>query len=198
VVCKKMLAMVFRFAIGGVIVLGIWKPLRDVAFWFAQGPDPRYDFGGNYEMWYRPPWGSSSGGIVYWPLKEEPWEHIISEPLIEFALTGPWIVGRTAKSWFAINKESHDVHKLDSKVKLEAVTGLDLSGVNMETDPTPYLIVKPAALAAKAKSNRLCWILLFLLPLALGFGPVIIRRRARTPPARAPTTSSAEESRKSV
>ena len=175
---KTLLMMVGRAAIGVIAIALVWNPLENFAFVVAQGQDPSYDLGSSYELWYRPPWGSS-GGIVYWPSKEQPFEHVISEAVLEFAISGPWIIGRTAESWFGINKKSHDVHKLDSKEKLEAAIGLDLSTVKVETDPKPYLIVKPEALAAKFNANRLCWILLFVLPIGLGLGPFFARKLGR-------------------
>jgi hypothetical protein len=177
---SKMILMIVGRATMGVIAIAlIWSPLVNMTFSFAQGPDPRYALGGNYELWYRPPWGSS-GGIVYWPSEEEPPEHMISQPVLEFAMNDPWIIGRTEEGWFGINKESHDVYYPQSKDQLKATTSLDLSLLKMETDPTPYLIVRPEALAAKAKANRLCWVLLFVIPLALGFGPLVIRKLVRS------------------
>jgi hypothetical protein len=171
---KKLLMLTLRLVIGAGIVLLIWKPLVGIPFWLMQGTDARCDLGGNYEMWGPPPWV-----IIYWPSIEKKdeygFERVIDDSVNESALVGPWIIGNTPKGWFAINKESHKVYYPLSKDKLQATTGLDLSSVKMETDPMPYLIVRPQAAAAKYKANLFCWILLFVLPTALAFGPYVIR-----------------------
>jgi len=174
-----LLMIVGRAAIGVMGVVLIWSPLVNLTFVFAQGQDPGYSFGGGYELWYRQPWGSS-GGILYWPSRKEPFEHVISQPVLEFTLRGPWIIGKTERGWFSINKESHDVYYPQSEAQLRTTTSLDVSSLKTETDPTPYLVVKPKALAAKAAVNRLCWVLLLIIPLALGFGPLVIRKLVRS------------------
>jgi len=170
--------LILRLVVGTVLVLLAWKPIVNIAFVFAQGQDPRFDLGASYELWYRPPWGSS-GGIVYWPSEEEPPQHIIGQAILEFALSGPWIIGKTEKGWFAINKESHDVHYPQSREQVRTATGIDISSAKMQTDPMPYLIVRPKALAAKRRATRLCWILLFIVPTALAFGPLGVRKIAK-------------------
>ena len=158
-----------RLGLGVLLVILAWKPLVGVCFWLAQGPDPRYDLGGGYEIF-----GPSPYVLVYWPLKEEPFDRIIDEPLLGFALSGSWIIGRTEKGWFSVNKQAQDVNYPQSEAQLRTATGLDISSLKMETDPTPYLMVKPKALAARVAANRLCWVLLFVLPAALGFGPLAV------------------------
>ena len=170
---RKLLNFILRLSVGIVLILLIWKPFVNITFAFAQGPDPLFDLGNGYKVWYRPPLGSS-GGIVYWPSKDEPFKHIISKTVLEFALSGPWIIGTTENGWFGIHKESHQVHYPCSKEQLQSITALEISSIDMETDPTPYLIVRPKALAAKAKANGLCWVLLFLVPLCFGFAPIIV------------------------
>lgn len=175
---RKMSMFMLRALIGVSLILLIWKPIVNIAFAFAQGPDPRFDLGASYELWYRPPWGSS-GGIVYWPSEEEPPEHIIGQPILEFALSGPWIIGKTEKGWFAINKESHDVHYPQSEEQVRTATAINVSSAKMETDPMPYLMVRPEALAAKRRATLLCWILLLVVPTALAFGPLGLRKIAK-------------------
>lgn len=176
---KNVLMFILRCLCGAALVLLIWNPLVNIVFAFAQGPDPLFDLGNGYKMWYRPPPGSS-GGIVYWPSKDEPFEHIISKTVLEFALSGPWIIGTTENGWFGIHKESHQIHYPCSKEQLQSITALEISSIDMETDPMPYLIVRPKAVAAKDKARRICWILLFVVPLVFGFAPIIVKRNRKS------------------
>jgi hypothetical protein len=167
----KVFTFMVRLCVGIIVVLLIWKPFVTIVFALEQGPDARCDLGGNYEMWGPPPWV-----IVYWPSKDYAFERIISEPVLEFALAGPWIIGRTEKDWFGIHKDSHQVHYPRSKEQLQTITGLEISSIHMETDPMPYLIVRPRAAAAKTMANRICWGALFVLPTTLAFAPILLRR----------------------
>lgn len=174
---RKKQILILRLVVGIALVLLAWKPIVEIVFTFALGQDPQYGLGGDYELWYRPPWGTC-GGIVFWPSKEEPPEHIIAEPILEFALSGPWIIGKTEAGWFAINKESHDVHYPRSPEEIRTATDIDISSIKTETDPTPYLIVPQKALAARQRATQLCWILLFVVPTVLALGPLAISRVA--------------------
>jgi len=170
---QKRLMLILRFTIGLIIVLLIWIPITNFVFVVAQGQDPSFDLGSGYEM--RGP----KLIITYWPKTERYdslWQKIIHPgPILEFALRDIWIIGRTEEGWFAINKESHQVHYPRTKEQLHTITGLDISSIKMETDPIPYLIVRPEAQSAKKWANRFCWFLIFLVPLALAFGPLIIK-----------------------
>lgn len=161
-----------RLIVGVVVVLVIWRPLRNIAFTFAQGQDWAFDLGDSYEL------AGPGLHIIYWPSEERenvgP-EKVIPGPVVEFALSGPWIIGRTGDEWFAVNKRTHQVHYPRTKEQLQTITGLDISSIKMETDPMPYLIVRPQALAAKASANRFCWVLLFVVPAFLGFAPYVPR-----------------------
>jgi len=161
-----------RLIVGVVVVLVIWKPLLNVTFTFAQGQDWAFDLGDSYEL------AGPGLHIIYWPSEDRenvgP-EKVIPGPVAEFAFSGPWIIGMTGNEWFAVNKKTHQVHYPRTKEQLQTVTGLDISSIKMETDPMPYLIVRPEAADAKFRTNLFCWILLFVLPTALAFGPYAIR-----------------------
>jgi hypothetical protein len=161
---------------GLCLVLLIWNPVVSATFELAQGQDPSFDLGDDYEMC------GPGRTIIYWRSREnfERDRIIHPEATLEFALQGPWIIGRTEKGWFAIQKKNHEVHYPVSKDQLETVTGLDISSSDMETDPWPYLIARPEALAAKAKANRLCWVLLIVVPLISGFAPYAWNRIANS------------------
>jgi hypothetical protein len=161
--------------VGLCLVLIIWNPVVNATFVIAQGQDPSFDLGDNYEMC------GPARTIIYWRSRENfEWNRIIHpEATLEFALQGPWIIGRTEKGWFAIQKKRHEVHYPISIDQLEIVTRLETSSLDMETDPWPYLIARLEALAAKAKANRLCWVMLFVVPLLLGFGFYTCKRIAK-------------------
>lgn len=162
-------------AAGLCAVLLIWSPVVNAAFGLAQGQDPSFDLGDDYEMW------GPARTIIHWQSRDNfEWDRIIHpEATLEFALQGPWIIGRTETGWFAIQKKSHQVHYPVSKDHLATVTGLDISSLDMETDPWPYVIARPEALAAKAKANRLCWVLLFVVPVIFGLAPYACKRIAK-------------------
>ncbi|MGB2807300.1 MAG: hypothetical protein WBC22_06145 [Sedimentisphaerales bacterium] len=166
-VIKKVRNFILRLLIGVAIVLLIWYLLVNIAFVFGQGQDPEFDFGDNYTMSHLRIYYSSPEEREYYPIGR----NIIGEQVRKFALSNPWFIGYTEKGWFAIQKKLHEVHYPISKEKLHNITGLNLSSINMERNPGPYLIVRPQALAAKAKANRFCWILLFVVPLIFGFAP---------------------------
>jgi len=108
-------------------------------------------------------------------------KRVIAEKVHKFAFGGPWLIGTTGKGWFAIQKNRRDVHYPISKSQLQTITGLDISSVRMEKDPWPYVIARPQAFAAKNRANRFCWILVFVVPITLGFAPYVWRRlRARS------------------
>jgi hypothetical protein len=165
---KRILTAVVWPVLGVCIVLIIWKPLVDTVFVISQGQDPRYDMGDGYEIW------GPARNIIYWRSKKDyQWERIVHpERVLEFALVGPWLLGRTEKGWFAINKKTHDLnYPCSSRNELERITALDISSLHFITHPRPYQIVYPRTERAVANVNRLCWILLFVVPLALAFAP---------------------------
>jgi hypothetical protein len=172
---RELLIPVFSGVAGLCLVLLIWNPVVNATFELAQGQDPSFDLGDDYEMW------GPARTIIRWRSRDNfEWDRIIHpEATLEFALQGPWIIGRTEKGWFAIQKKNHEVHYPVSKDQLETVTGLNISSSDMETDPWPYLIARPEALAAKAKANRLCWVLLIVVPLASAFAPYAWKRIAK-------------------
>ncbi|HUT29447.1 MAG TPA: hypothetical protein VMX13_06625 [Sedimentisphaerales bacterium] len=173
---RELLTPILSSVVSLCVVLIIWNPVVNFTFIIAQGQDPSFDLGDDYEMC------GPGRTIIRWRSRDNfEWDGIIHpEATLEFALKGPWIIGRTEKGWFAIQKKSHEVHYPVPKDQLETVTGLDTSSLDMETDPWPYLIARPEALAAKAKANRLCWVMVFVVPLLLGFGPYACMRIAKS------------------
>lgn len=164
--------VLLRLVIGAGSVLLIWKPLVGLTYTFTRGPGARFDLGDNYEMW------GPQLSIYYCPSEDRenytP-ESIILGPIIEFALNDSWIIGKTGKGLFCINKKLHDVHYPFSKDELQQITGLDISSMQIITNPKPYEIIEPRTLSAMTQANRLCWILIFVLPTTLAFGPPIVR-----------------------
>jgi hypothetical protein len=140
---------------------------------FAQGQDPAFDLGDSYEL------AGPGMSILYWPSPDRAthgFEKVIRGPVKEFALKDRWIIGRTVRSWFAIDKESHDVHESKARGEIEAVTHIDFDRVELQTDPTPYLIATPQALAARSAANTACWVLLFVIPAIFACLPVLVAR----------------------
>lgn len=167
---NKPFTFILRLVIGIVAVLLIWNPLVTLTHRFAQGPDVAFDMGDNYEIWGWP------GYVIYWQSKEKfRFERIIHpERTLEFALKGPWLVGRSEKGWFAINKKTHKVHyPHSSKDELERIIAFEISSLDFVTDPRTYEVIHPHTRSAVTWANRFCWFLIFVLPLTLGFAPYI-------------------------
>lgn len=153
-----------------VLILVVWKQVVTSAFMLAQGQDPAFDMGDKYEMMHRRVWYVDVRGR-----HGEQVQNVLGERVIEFALTGPWLLGRTQEGWFAIQKKRQQVHYPIPKEEVERTTGLDLSRINMERNPWPYVVARPQAVAAKAAVTRFLWILVFALPAAVGFVPPLVR-----------------------
>ncbi|MHC4110691.1 MAG: hypothetical protein ACYSUY_06435 [Planctomycetota bacterium] len=170
-VSKKVLTFILRFLCGVALVLLFWWFFPKVVFAFAVGQDPTFDMGDNYIMVHRQVYYTSPEEMEDYPSGR----NIIAEQVHKFAFSGPWFVGNTEKGWFAIQKKIHDVYYPLSKDELQSITGLDISLMKMETNIIPYVIARPEALAAKAKANRFCCILLVVVPLVLGFLPLVVK-----------------------
>ena len=121
-----------RLIIGLVIAFFLWNTLIPVTFHTHQGPDVcyTYDMGNGYELWLSPCY------IYRWmPDNKFKVELVIDEIVREFALVDPWIIGRTEKGWFSVNKDKNKVNNpIPSTSELEAVTGLNVSEINMKTE----------------------------------------------------------------
>ena len=164
------------FALGIAVILALWKPIVEIAFTFGLGQEPACDLGDGYELI------TTVRTIVYWPSsnrEQNPFEVVIDQSVEEFSLIDRWIVGRTEHGWFAINKDSHKVHRSKQVDEIESLTHIDLDTVKMETDPWPYLIVKPQALAAKRTATDFCWVLLFVVPVFFASIPILVTRLSK-------------------
>jgi len=157
--------------LGGVaIILPFWYVFVNLVFAFSLGQDPNFDLGDNYIVTHR---------LLYYRSKAEAGyyieERVIDDPIVEFAFSGPWLVGKTNNGLFAIQRKTQELHYPLAKDQLQTVTGLDTSSLDMETDFGPYVIARPEALAAKDAATRFCWVLLFIVPAAFGFAPYLWR-----------------------
>ncbi|UCG49797.1 MAG: hypothetical protein JSU94_08435 [Phycisphaerales bacterium] len=170
----RTLPLIVRVCIGIGTTLLLWKPIVSVIFAFAQGPDSRFDLGGGYELWGPPP-----RHIIYWPpaadREKVGFERVVESAVREFAIVPPWIIGRAENGWFAINRQTHEADYPLSKEQVQEAIGLALASVKLETDPMPYLIVSPSALAAKARANAFFWVLVFIVPTVLALGAYAIK-----------------------
>ena len=152
---------IVRVFCGVAVVLAFWYVFVNLVFVFSIGQDPNFDLGDNYIASHRLIYRRSATYYIE--------ERVIDEAVTEFAFSGPWLVGKTK------NGKTHEVHYPLSKDQLQTVTGIDTSSLDMETDFGPYVIARPEALAAKAAATRFCWVLLFVVPTALGFAPYLWR-----------------------
>lgn len=178
-----LLLSAFGLIVGVGIVLLAWIPIVEIAFTFGLGQDPAFDFGDGYEL------SAPKMNILHWPSPNREthgFEKVVSGPVENFALIDRWILGSTEQGWFAINKESHEVYRTKQKDEIEAATNIDLETVKMETDPWPYVIVKPQALAARKTATDFCWAMLFVIPTIFTAIPVVIYMalRGRPPQSR--------------
>jgi len=127
--------------------------------------------GDGYEIWW-------PGYLVRLkPGTDSGFDRIIHpEEIQEFAIEEAWIIGKTARGWFAVNKSTHDVfYPYLEQEELQGVTGVDASSLDFTSDPSPYLIVYPRTLRNLSIVNRVCWVLVFALPLLIGVGPYAIK-----------------------
>lgn len=171
-----------RLIIGVVIVFLLWNTIISVTFYMYQGPDVChvYDMGNGYELWM-PPY------FIYCWIPESKFkvELVIDEVVEEFALVYPWIIGKTDKGLFAVNKEKNKViNPVPSTSELEAITGLNVSEINMQTNPEQNkveLLVYPRTRKAIANVKKF----LIVIPVLLAFIPNIwgflIRRKIKNP-----------------
>jgi len=158
-----------RLIVGVLLATLLWNPVVTTTFIIGQGQDPpdAYDMGNNYEIWWL-------GFVHHWVSQ---WDFdvvtVIDDIVEEFTLADDWLIGRTEKSWFAINKKTHEVHNpISSLSKVEAITDLDISSVKLLTladIPPSYPAVYPWTKKAVANVKKI----LIVLPLLLGFGPNI-------------------------
>lgn len=159
---------VLRVILGVVCVLLFWNGVVKLIPYFNL--DPTFDVGDDYVIQY------PGAYVFYGPSAEEhpPDRIVYPETTLEFALRDPWFLGRTEKGWFAINKKTHEVHyPCAAKSDLQEITALDISSVEFLTDPTPYVRVPDYIKKGLRIANFCSWILLFLVPSLLGFGPYI-------------------------
>ena len=117
-----------------IVVLIIWYVLLYFGYNLAQGPDRAFDLGNGYKMFHWP------GFIDRWNFDEDIppediyYEKIVEEEINSFFVNPVWIVGKTEKGWFAINKHTHDVYyPYKSHNELCAVTGFSFSQNNLIT-----------------------------------------------------------------
>ena len=161
--------LIISFFMGVTLSAVLWKPVTDMTFAVAQGQGSIFDMGDDYEIWW-------PGYLIYWESKEDyEYKRLISSPdeVTEFAFEGAWLVGKTKKGWFALNKETHEFYYPYSSVEqLEADVPIKISELKLESDFSPYLVVydgtKDAVLTAK-------WILVSL-PFILSLVPYGLRR----------------------
>jgi hypothetical protein len=163
---------VLRVLAGVAIVLPFWYLFVNFVFTMALAPDPEFDLGDNYIMIHRHVYYvPAKGAERYYYMSER----VVAEKVREFALSDPWLLGTTERGWFAIQKKLRQVHYPLSKEESQSITGLNVSSVDMETNPWSYVIASPEALAAKNRANRFCWVTIFVVPIAFGFAPHILR-----------------------
>jgi hypothetical protein len=113
-----------------VVVLAIFFVLAFAGFNFAQGPEGMYDVGNGYKIigWPGPidRWNIGPGECQ---VDEVPYhDKVIEENVSAFYVDDVWVAGRTRKGWFAINKDSGQVHyPYESKEELARVSGFSLA-----------------------------------------------------------------------
>jgi len=142
---KKLIREVFRI----IVVLLIWFVLAFLGFNIAQGPDRLYDLGNGYKIVRWP------GPIVRWNIDpgetdagQVPYHYkIIEEDVNAFYVDSTWIVGRTYRRWFGINKQTGELYyPYKSHEELCAATGFSVSPNKLVTGyPLSYEVIWPPA-----------------------------------------------------
>lgn len=136
---RKAIVFIFRLVLGLLILCLFWSTVLDIVFSIVQGQDPSANLGDNYEI------QGSADSIIYYESKEDyKWNKVIPERTLEFAIKDHWLIGRTEKGWFAINKKTHEVnYPVIPKEKIQEITELDISSLDFTDDFRPYAIIQP-------------------------------------------------------
>ncbi len=125
-----------------LLCLGLGYCLIFIIFRICQGPGWFFNMGDGYEMHRWP------GSLYYFkyrengveaPIKHR--EYPFKERVVAFRIEGPWLVGKTDKGWFAIQKLKHKTYyPLVSEYEVVKITGLNIESFDLVTDPTTSLI----------------------------------------------------------
>lgn len=155
---KKLIREVFRI----IVVLLIWFVLAFLGFNIAQGPDRLYDLGNGYKIVRWP------GPIDRWnidenvPVEQHYHEKILEEDVTAFYVDSTWIVGRTYRRWFGINKQTGELYyPYKSHEELCAATGFSFSPNKLVTGyPLLYEVIWAPAKCVVAIISILALIML--------------------------------------
>ena len=169
---KTYAGILIRFAVGVTIAAIAWKPLTSLTFAFFCGLDPRFDVGGGYEIWF-------PGYLVYFKPEKDvedqmPSRLIYPETIEKIALVDNWLVGNTAKGWFAVNKSQNNLHyPINTVPELENIIGTRIDNLVFltEADLLPYEVRYNEA----RKIVTILKAFLLVLPVLLGFIPNVCR-----------------------
>jgi len=135
-----------------------------VIFLAANGPDPHFDLGSDYEMLFWP------GGIIHWQSREEgKFEEVFGPHRVTaISVDSDWIVGKMDDGFFAICKKSDEVfYPYKTYDQLQSACGLSISRNDL-TFASPYQYSK------KLDYTLLPRVLLTTTPLALVFVLAIV------------------------
>ncbi|MHC4110690.1 MAG: hypothetical protein ACYSUY_06430 [Planctomycetota bacterium] len=117
-----------------IVVLTIWFILVYIGFNLAQGTEPTFDLGNDYQItrWPGPLYRSNIGKNV--PVEQKYLEKPIEERVTAIYVDSIWIFGKTSIHWFAINKQTHKVYyPYKSHEALCAAIGFSFSPSNLIT-----------------------------------------------------------------
>jgi hypothetical protein len=118
------------------VAIGLWLGLGYLlllfTFHFCQGNEWNFALGDDYWLNRWP------GALIHWRSPEhKDWENPLREKVTAFSIRDPWVIGKTATAWFAIEKGKHETHyPLGSADDIRRITGLTLAESDLVTDPT--------------------------------------------------------------
>ncbi len=168
---KAYTGFLIRFVLGVIIAAIAWKPLTSLTF-AIYCLDPRFDVGGGYEIWF-------PGYLFY--LKpgidvrdQMPSRLIYPETIDKVALVDNWIIGNTAKGWFAVNKLQGNLHyPINTVPELESIIARRIDNLTFltEADLLPYEVRYNEARKIVTKLKAF----LLTLPILFGFLPNVFR-----------------------
>ncbi len=125
------------------MLVGLGYFLVLTTYVFCQGPEWFFDMGDGYELHRWP------GTLYYWKYRETgvevPFKYTekpFGEKVVAFRIENPWLIGKTEKGWFAVQKLKHQTHyPLVSEQEVMRITGLKIKASDLITDPTVYSFI---------------------------------------------------------
>ncbi len=164
---KKLKGYIIRILLGLIVAFAVSEIAKRCVYQISQGPTPFFDLGNNYRM------ESWPGYISHSPNPETTdYSMLISEPIETFGLQGPWLVGKTEKGWFVINKETNSIVYPCEKKEVFKVSGLSEKEILINEMPKSLRIIFPHTIDNMKKMKKISVFFLVAFPLVFLLVPL--------------------------